>query len=98
MKKAMAVAAGLSLVLAGCGADVGNKAGQDVGGIRANLTLPDGTIIETISYSITGPGAIARNGSVDVENGATAQFREGHLPAGAGYNIALAATTSAGVA
>jgi len=94
MRNAIVSATALALALAGCNTDTTNS---DLGGMRASLTLPDGTVINSINYSITGgPSAVTRNGAVSVENSATAQFREGNLPSGAGYSIALAATTVAG--
>jgi len=90
MKKAFgALAASLALAFAGCSADTN----EELGALKANLTLPDGTTLSSINYSITG-GPTTRNGVVNVLNSATAQFREGSLLPGAGYSIALAATTT----
>jgi len=56
----------------------------------ANLT------ITSVAYTISGPAAYSRQGSIDVSNSTTLSATIGGLPAGTGYAIALSATASDG--
>lgn len=104
MKNALAVAATLALALAGCSGS-GSTTTQtspntgSVGSVDMHLTLPDGTVINTVNYSVTGGSlSTARNGTVNVENSTQLRFRVGNLPVANGYTMTLGATTASGSA
>jgi hypothetical protein len=97
MKKAFAAASMLALALSGCETQQ-NQSDGNVGVLSANLTLPSGTTLDSLGYTVSGallPGP--RTGSVDISDSTEVRFRVGALPVGVGYNMALAGTTSAGV-
>jgi hypothetical protein len=77
--------------------------GSDTGTIGLALVLPGGDQINSVSYTLTNssnvvitlptapnPGTFATNNSQSIE------FQLGGVPAGSGYTIALAATTTQG--
>jgi hypothetical protein len=104
MKNALAVVATLALALAGCsetGSTTTETSNQTspVSSLQMNLTLPDGTVINTVNYSVTGgPSSVTRSGVVNVENSTQLRFRVGNLPVGPGYTMALGGTTVSGSA
>jgi hypothetical protein len=98
MKKAFATTAGLALALIGC-QSASQPSGEDgVGTLKMNLTLPDGTVINEITYTVTGTAlSMPRTDTVDFANSTQPRFRVGNLPVATGYNMELAATTTDGV-
>ena len=62
-----------ALAALGAGACVGppDAASGDMGNVTASLQLSPTTTLTTASYSITGPNAFARSGTVDVSNSQT---------------------------
>jgi hypothetical protein len=86
----------VTLAAAGCSSDASTSAGQkrSVGSAELNLTLPDNTTIDTVTYTVTQAGAPYSTGSIPVTNSSTLTFQVGNLPAGAGYTMSLSATTS----
>jgi hypothetical protein len=104
--KIIQYAAGVALVsLVACSNGSGTETSKDpstvngpVGSLRMDLRLPDGTIISSVNYSVTGgPQNISRSGAINVANSTVLKFQIGNLPVGSGYTMALAATTDGGV-
>src|SRR4051812_12288544 len=85
--------------LTGCG-DNGETAESpgSTGEVGLSLQIPNGTTINTASYSITGPMGFIRNGVVDGSGSATLTALIGGIPAGTGYQISINATASDGSA
>ncbi len=68
---------------------------QDVGSITLALTLPDGSTINTVNYSITGGSLIAPVlGAIPVSMPGATISAQVVLPAGLGYAVELSAVTS----
>src|SRR5689334_16405612 len=88
-----------ALAALGAGACVGppEAASGDMGNVAATLQLSPTTTLTTASYSITGPNAFARTGTVDVSNSQTVSLTVGGIPAGTGYNATITATAADGV-
>jgi hypothetical protein len=74
------------------------RTSSDAGSIGLSLTLQPGLTISTIQYTISNSALLSAPlvNSVDVSNSPAIAFVVGGLPVGAGYNIALTATDSAG--
>lgn len=85
--------AAMSAVPAGC-LQPPPSVDDDVGTIGLSLQVAPGVTISTISWNITNTAAgFSRSGTVNVQNSNAIRFQVGGLPAGAGYTIALTATT-----
>ncbi|HVT09193.1 MAG TPA: PKD domain-containing protein [Polyangia bacterium] len=56
-----------------------------------------GLTINTLTYSLTGPGGFSKTGSIDVSRSTTISTVIGGLPAGNGYMLTLNGTTTDGV-
>lgn len=79
--------------LAGCGEDIA----ADAGSAQMSLSLPNGSTVNTVSYSITGNGITPITGTVDVSSaGAKISFLVSGIPAGTGYSVRLDATSTDG--
>jgi hypothetical protein len=104
MKNALAIVATLALALAGCSGSGSTTTGTSpntnaVSSLDMHLTLPDGTVINSVNYTVSGgPTSLTRSGVVNVENSTSLRFRVGNLPVGPGYTMALGATTTTGTA
>jgi len=86
----------MSAVPAGC-FQPPPSADDDVGTIGLSLQVAPGVTISTISWNITNTAVgFSRSGTVSVQNSNAIRFQVGGLPAGAGYTIALTATTTDG--
>jgi hypothetical protein len=72
------------------------SATEEVGSAELALVLSPGLNLNSISYTITGPNAFSRMGSVDLSKSSTVSFTVGGLPAGNGYNIVVTGTASDG--
>jgi hypothetical protein len=82
--------------LAGCAGPSDTAAGQgqtesDAGKIGLELDFA-GLDIQTVSYVITGPGAFAKSGNIDVSGATKISALIGGLPAGSGFAIVLSTT------
>src|SRR5678816_2143618 len=88
-----------ALVLLATGACVGppDSTAGDRGGVTASLQLSPTTMLNTASYSITGPNAFARAGTIDVSHSETIAVTIGGIPAGIGYNASITGTATDGV-
>ena len=68
------------------------------------LSLPDGSTLTTLSWSIAGPGGYTLTSAspgqtpVTIGNARAVRFIVGGIPAGTGYSIALQGTDSNGAA
>jgi hypothetical protein len=97
----LALAFGGFAAIAGCnvgtGANAPSVTSQDATGqVSLALQLAGGATIQSASYTITGPNAFSRTGSIDLSSSSTLTATIGGLPAGTGYQISLSATTSDG--
>jgi hypothetical protein len=93
----------LALGIGGVGSILGcNDSGgalesdDSTGEVGIALQLPSGTIIQSASYSITGPLGFARTGLIDVSASTKLTALIGGIPAGKGYQVSLKATTTDG--
>ncbi|MES1165261.1 MAG: PKD domain-containing protein, partial [Verrucomicrobiota bacterium] len=74
----------------------GTTRSDDAGSVSVAVQLANGTALNSVSYSITGPSMFLKTGTVDVSGSTTIAATVGPIPAGAGYSIALSGTTSDG--
>src|SRR5690349_1921630 len=88
-----------ALLLLALGACVGppDSVAGDRGGVTASLQLSPTTMLDTASYSITGPNAYARAGTIDVSQSQTIAVTVGGIPAGTGYSASVTGTATDGV-
>ena len=98
LARAFAITATLACAVPLACSDSGHRSGQGSGSVAMQLTLPDGSQIAAIEYSITGNSISPITGSVPVGNSTTVAFQVGGIPVGTGYTLALTATTSTGQA
>ncbi len=83
-----------------CGSDSANTQQTSdsdvskVGSVGMAITLPDDSVVSSVTYTITGPAGYSRTGSVPVGDSTLLTFRLSGIPVGNGYSIALAATTT----
>lgn len=87
-----------SFLVAGCGSDGagssgGSVADENVGSLGLALTLPGGSILNSVGYTITGPGGYASAGTVNVSNSSTISTLL-PLPAGGPYSVTLSGSTT----
>lgn len=97
----LAAATALSVGFSGCGDEAyestesaEDSAKGNVGSVGMAITLPDDSVISSVTYNITGPNNYSRTGSVPVADSTLLTFRVGGLPVGNGYSITLSSTTS----
>ncbi|HEX7669728.1 MAG TPA: lamin tail domain-containing protein [Polyangiaceae bacterium] len=94
-----AVSMGLSCSVSSCGPsgqaskDLG---AEEVGAAGLQLQVAPGVQLNSLSYSISGPGGFSRSGTVDVSASTTLSMVVGSLPAGSGFTVTLDATTTDG--
>ena len=92
-----ALGLGPALLSAGCSNSVPSSADTATtngGEIALDLSLASGSVLNTVTYTITGPGGYVKTGSIDVSRSATVSTTLGGIPTGAGYSISLAGTTT----
>jgi hypothetical protein len=88
---ALCAVAVMAAALAGCK----DKTDDQVGSATANLTLPNGTTLNKVNYTISGNGITPITGSVDVSGaGAKVSFLVSGIPQGTGYTIKLDAVST----
>lgn len=84
-----------------CG-DNGAKASMEspdsTGQLGLSLELPNGALIHSATYTITGPMGFVKTGSIDAAASATLSVLIGGIPAGTGYQVSLTAETTDGSA
>ena len=66
------------------------------GKIGLALDLAPGVTLDTVSYSITGPGGFSKTGTLDVSTSTTISALIGPIPAGTGFSITLTAASTDG--
>jgi cysteine-rich repeat protein len=70
---------------------------EPVGKLGMNLTLPDGSTLNTVSYAITGNGITEIDGTIPVATaGATISAAISGIPVGTHYHVTLTGTTTDG--
>jgi len=69
---------------------------DNVGDVTFALTLAPGLSLNTVAYTISGPNAFTKSGSIDVSHSATVSAVISGLPAGTGFNISLTGTATDG--
>jgi hypothetical protein len=89
------------LGLAACADDGGAptpSAGEidGTGSIALGLRLPSGEVVNSASYTITGPNAFVRTGSIDVSKSNRISAQVVGLPAGSGYSVTISASGTTG--
>lgn len=92
-----ALALGAAFSLTGCGDDPTSSpesASEDAGEVSLALSLSSGASLNSVSYTVTGPGGFAQSGSLDVSHSSKITGVIGGLPAGAGYSVSLSATST----
>jgi hypothetical protein len=104
----LALGTGLVAVLAGqqigCsngsmgpgGGDPSGAMSDSKGNVGLQLTLPGGQILNTVSYTITGPNGastVVQSGTSDVSHSATVGFQLAGIPAGSGYTVSISGTS-----
>src|SRR6478609_8694833 len=92
MRSRVLVLVGITLGMFGCG----SRHNEDLGSIGMALQLAPGLTLDSVGYSITGPGSFSRTGSIDVSNSTTISATIGGLPMGDGYTLTLSSTASNG--
>ncbi|HWZ90178.1 MAG TPA: hypothetical protein VNW92_15045, partial [Polyangiaceae bacterium] len=75
------------------GSDSAGSDSDRSGEIGLALQLQSGITINTVAYTITGPGTFTKAGSIDVSNSTTISTVIGAIPAGTGASITLSATS-----
>ncbi len=74
--------------------DSSDSEASKVGSVGMAITLPDDSVVSSVTYTITGPAGYSRTGAVPVGDSTLLTFRIGGIPVGNGYSIALSASTS----
>jgi len=101
-KRAMLAALAVAAVGAGlvsCSAEAPSAPGVesgDLGSVGLTLKLSDGATLDSVSYTLTGPGGYAKTGSINVSSSQTISGTLGGIPSGTGYAITLNATSTDG--
>jgi hypothetical protein len=83
------------------GASSGGASAATTGSLHAELTLPGGQQINSVSWTITGPNGattVVQSGTVALQNSDTVSFLVGGLPAATNYTITLAGVSTDGTA
>src|SRR5262245_43617480 len=95
---ALALALSSYTFVTGCNGRPGASSiqGDSTGSVQVALQLADGRTIQSASYTITGPNGFTRTGSINVASSNTLSATIGTIPAGAGYQISITATTTDG--
>jgi hypothetical protein len=80
------------------GATPSMESPAQTGEIGLSLELPNGTLILSASYTITGPMGFVKTGTIDTSLSATLSVQIGGIPAAAGYQVSLTADAADGSA
>jgi uncharacterized protein YjiK len=78
----------------GCSTDRSSVSQSDVGSIGLALQLAPGSTLNSVSYTITGPGGFSRADTIDTSHSTTVSALIPNIPAGTGYSIALQGTAT----
>lgn len=96
------LALSLSFIAGGCGSSEpsgsspSDRDGARIGEGSLALTIAPGVELATASYTVTGPGAYSKSGSIDVSRSNKISATIAGLPAGSGYSVTLSATSVGG--
>lgn len=74
----------------------GNVGGGDVGRLGMRLSLPDGTSIDSVGYSLSNGATTVQSGTLATNHSQSIDFQLGQIPAGPGYTITLTAASGDG--
>src|SRR5262245_40380405 len=87
----------VALSLSGCGSDAPDitTPESDSGKIDVALTLPDGSILNSVGYTLSGPAELTRTGTINVSDSTKVSLLLS-LPAGGPYSITLSGTSTDG--
>ncbi len=66
------------------------------GDLGLSLSVGGGVIVNTVSYTISGPNAFSKMGTIDLSAATAFSATIGGIPAGKGYTISLSATAADG--
>jgi 5'-nucleotidase len=91
-----ALSLGVAFLTAGC-SDGGSPAeppSERAGEVALQLHLAPGVALTSARYSITGPAAFAKSGSLDVSQSSRISGTVGGIPAGNAYTVTLSASTA----
>lgn len=69
-------------------------ASESTGMIGLGLAPVAGMTLNTFSYTIVGPNAFSRSGTVDISHSATLSTAVGGLPVGSGYTVTISSTAT----
>jgi 5'-nucleotidase len=70
------------------------RAPEEAGEVSLALQLANGATLNSVTYVVTGPGGVTRNGSLDVSQSSKVSGVVGNLPAGNGYSVNLSGTST----
>jgi acid phosphatase len=85
--------------IGGCMAEPGDSAQPEaMGEIGLDLQVAQGLTLNTVNYTITGPLAFSRTGTIDVSNSTTVSAIISRIPFGVGYQITLRGSAADGSA
>jgi len=65
-----------------------------IGEVNLDLQLANGTTLNSASYTIVGPKAYSKTGSIDLTSATKLSATIGGIPAGTGYSITITGTTT----
>src|SRR5262249_8349380 len=84
------------VAIAGCsGAGIASRStNEDVGSVGMHLMLGNGSTVNEIHYTLTGPNGVSRTDTADVSSKNIVDFVITNLPPGAGYSITLDASAT----
>ena len=91
---ALLVGAAASFV--SCSRDSDGDHQNDTGMVTVALVIPSGAAINSVAFTITGPGSFSRTGTIDVSHSSTISASVGSIPAGGPYTVNLTATATDG--
>jgi len=81
--------------LAGCGSgEAASRAEKGAGSVGLALVFPGDVVLQSASYTITGPGGYSKAGSVDLSASTKLSVTIGGIPSGSGYRITFNATAT----
>jgi hypothetical protein len=83
---------GTALASTGCS----EEPPADLGSAVLSLQIGGGVALDTLGYTLTGPGAFSRAGTINLASSGTISATIGGLPAGNGYVLTVTGTASDG--
>jgi Stigma-specific protein, Stig1 len=80
----------------GTGSNTQQPSAGDVGNLGLRLSLPDGTTLSSVNYTLSNGTTTVQSGPLNVSNSQSIDFQLGAVPAGTGYTITLQAASADG--